>query len=83
MTDLKPDTTYWYRAGSAEGGFSAPASFRTAPSGVRDFTFTALGDHGTSPDSRANIWHMLADKPAFAKGQRRCSRRNRIVEGCA
>ena len=65
MTGLRPDTTYWYRAGSAEGGFSAPASFRTAPSGVRDFTFTALGDHGTSPDSRANIWHMLADKPAF------------------
>jgi hypothetical protein len=65
ITGLKPDTTYWYRAGSAEGGFSAPASFRTAPAGVRDFTFTALGDHGTSPDSRANIWHMLADRPAF------------------
>ena len=65
ITGLRPDTTYWYRAGSPEGGFSAPASFRTAPSGNRDFTFTALGDHGTSADSRSNIWHMLADRPAF------------------
>lgn len=65
LTGLRPDTQYWYRAGSVEGGFSAPASFRTAPNGVRDFTFTALGDHGTTPDSRANVWHMLADRPAF------------------
>ena len=65
ITGLKADTTYWYRAGSPDGGFSAPASFRTAPGGIRDFTFTALGDHGTTADSRANIQHMLADRPAF------------------
>jgi hypothetical protein len=65
LHNLKPDTTYYYRAGDLQGGWSATHTFRTAPEKPKEFVFTAFGDHGVAPDSAKNVQNVLAEKPAF------------------
>jgi hypothetical protein len=65
LTGLKPDTVYSYRVGDPVGGFSDVASFRTAPDGSEEFTFTAFGDQGSTPAAEMNMTNVLIDRPAF------------------
>lgn len=53
LTGLTPDTTYYYRVGGIQGGFSKEHSFRTAPkqdAQCGTFRFAVFGD------SRAESW---------------------------
>ncbi|MCS6923178.1 MAG: fibronectin type III domain-containing protein, partial [Fimbriimonadales bacterium] len=54
MSDLQPGQRYYYRVGSASGGFSRAYTFRTAQRGLHDFVFTAFADHGTTRFSVQN-----------------------------
>ncbi len=69
LQGLLPDTRYFYRVvtRSSDGKvyLSPVASFRTAPDGPKDFTFVAVGDHGTTEISRKNIERMVKEAPAF------------------
>lgn len=65
LKGLKPGTTYRYRVGNSEDGFSTVASFRTAPAKPGDFVFTAFGDHGVTDAARQNVENILAIKPSF------------------
>jgi hypothetical protein len=65
LTGLTPGTVYTYRVGDPVGGFSEPASFRTAPDKPEDFTFTAFGDQGSTPAAEMNMTNVLIDRPAF------------------
>lgn len=68
LRGLKPNTRYFYRVVTTSNGLAEthrPYSFRTAPDKVEDFTFVALGDHGTSEMSRKNIECMVKENPAF------------------
>lgn len=65
LTGLEPGTTYHYRVGDFEGGYSRTLSFRTAPDRPEDFTFTAFGDHGVSEAASRNVENILREKPAF------------------
>ncbi|GIV08778.1 MAG: hypothetical protein KatS3mg019_0869 [Fimbriimonadales bacterium] len=65
LSDLKPGQRYYYRAGSAQGGFSRAHAFRTARSGLHDFTFTAFADHGTTRFSVQNSRNVAALNPLF------------------
>lgn len=62
---LKPDTLYHYRVGDPFGGWSNDYTFRTAPTEIRNFTFTVYGDQGTSAYSSRNVIRALAFNPAF------------------
>lgn len=44
MTGLEAGTTYAYRVGSADNGWSAWAEFNTAPAGSASFSFIYMGD---------------------------------------
>ncbi len=65
LYNLKPNTTYFYRCGSDQGGWSDVQSFRTADPNPKEFVFTAFGDHGVSADAVANVQNVLFEKPAF------------------
>lgn len=65
LTGLKSDTQYYYRVGDPEGGWSEVHSFRTAPARVKDFVFTAFGDHGVTRASMDNLNNILRIRPAF------------------
>ena len=65
INSLKPGKRYFYRAGDSKGGFSAFSFFKTAPTGGKDFLFTAFGDHGVGKISKANVNRVLEEKPAF------------------
>ncbi len=69
LRGLKPNTRYFYRVVTTSPLHpftpSPLQSFRTAPDKEEDFTFVALGDHGTSEASRKNVERMVKDNPAF------------------
>ncbi|MCS6920156.1 MAG: purple acid phosphatase [Fimbriimonadales bacterium] len=78
MSNLKPGQRYYYRVGSAKGGFSRAHAFRTAQSGLHDFTFTAFADHGTTRFSVQNsrnvaslspVFHFIAGDLSYANGR--------------
>lgn len=65
MSDLQPGQRYYYRVGSAQGGFSRAYAFRTPRQGLHDFTFTAFADHGTTRFSVQNSRNVAAHNPTF------------------
>ncbi|MGQ9902020.1 MAG: purple acid phosphatase family protein, partial [Fimbriimonadales bacterium] len=65
MSDLVPGQRYYYRVGSAQGGYSRAYAFRTPQQGLHDFTFTAFADHGTTRFSTQNSRNVAALHPAF------------------
>jgi len=74
MTQLKPDTAYFYRVGDPAGGWSAPFTFRTAPAPHPDcgkVRFVYLGDNRPdSPLGGTNEWgsifaEAVSEGPAF------------------
>lgn len=62
---LTPNTTYMYRVGSAQGGFSAWYQFKTASATASPFSFLYLGD--VQNDIRSwgtrTIWEAFKNKP--------------------
>lgn len=65
LTNLRPRTTYYYRVGDSEGGWSKVHSFRTGDPRPGKFVFTAFGDHGVTPEAAKNVQNVLAEKPVF------------------
>jgi len=65
LTGLQAGTTYYYRVGDKDAGWSQVFSFRTAPSTPQSWAFTAFGDHGISPDAIKNVANIVREKPAF------------------
>lgn len=65
LTDLQPNTRYYYRVGSWHGGFSRAYTFHTPRRDPHDFTFTAFADHGTTSFSQRNTRNVLAHNPTF------------------
>ncbi|GBC92010.1 Alkaline phosphatase [bacterium HR15] len=65
LTNLQPDTLYYYRVGDPQNGFSPIYTFRTAPVYPRPFLFTAFGDHGTRSVSRQNTQNVINLNPDF------------------
>ncbi len=65
LTGLQPGTRYYYRVGSAQGGFSRAYSFHTPRREPHDFVFTAFADHGTTAFSQRNTRNVLAHNPTF------------------
>ena len=65
LYNLKPKTTYYFRVGNAADGWSKVSQFQTADPNPSEFTFTAYGDHGISPDAIKNVENVLFEKPAF------------------
>ncbi|PRP87670.1 putative purple acid phosphatase 20-like [Planoprotostelium fungivorum] len=54
MTNLKPNTKYYYQVGGAAAGFSEVYSFYTTPS--RDvYRFAVIGDMGVDPEAEPTI----------------------------
>lgn len=59
LTGLKPDTAYFYTAGT----FGKPptiSSFRTAPAAGSPLVFAVIGDSGTGDDAQATMARALA-----------------------
>lgn len=65
IKNLKHSTTYYYKAGDKEAGWSKPFSFKTAPAKAENFTFVAVGDVGVTDAASKNIALIAASKPAF------------------
>lgn len=65
LRNLKPGTTYYYRVGDAEGGWSAVQRFRTGALRPSKFAFTAFGDQGVTAAAAQNVQNVLAEKPDF------------------
>lgn len=65
LRGLQPGTRYFYRVGDPQGGWSEVFSFRTAPSGVEDFLFTAYGDQGVNERARRLLAMVAKEEPAF------------------
>lgn len=65
LSDLKPGQRYYYRVGSADGGYSRAYDFRMPRAGLHDFVFTAFADHGTTRYSVRNTRNVLAHNPTF------------------
>ena len=63
---LKPGTAYEYSVGSPGGTWSAPATFRTAPSTPRDFAFLWLSDTHNRPDTANLLKSALKTHPDAA-----------------
>nr|MDO8083157.1 fibronectin type III domain-containing protein [Candidatus Freyarchaeota archaeon] len=59
LTDLIPDTTYYFICGGA-GNYSGERSFKTAPSSVSDFKFVAGGDSRTYPADRTLVSQAMS-----------------------
>jgi hypothetical protein len=64
ITGLQPGTTYHYRV-RHDGGASDDETFRTAPSAIAPFTFTAFGDQGVSDGAAETTQTVAAANPAF------------------
>ena len=69
LTGLTPDTAYHYRVSGDTSTWSGDNSFRTAPAGAGDFSFTASGDNGVranSPDDTLKVKDLVASQhPTF------------------
>jgi hypothetical protein len=65
LSGLRPGTTYYYRVGDPDGGWSGVHAFRTGDLRPKRFAFTAFGDHGIAADSVKNVQNILAERPAF------------------
>lgn len=67
LRNLKPGTTYSYRVGDPNRGWSEVHTFRTAPATPpARFVFTAFADHGVTKPAAQNVRRVLAsEKPAF------------------
>ncbi|GEM_PF-2666982 len=69
LTGLTPGTTYHYRVSGDSTIWSDGFTFRTAPNGPADFSFTAFGDNGTgaeggrAPNQMKDL--VAAQNPAF------------------
>jgi UDP-2,3-diacylglucosamine pyrophosphatase LpxH len=60
ITGLTPATTYHYRVAGLGDTWSEDFTFRTAPNGPMDFTFTIFGDNGSSTASGQNALRVQA-----------------------
>lgn len=66
LTDLAPDTTYYFICGGSEGGYSQERSFHTAPAIPSEIRFIAGGDSRSQPDIRDDVSKAAARlDPAF------------------
>ncbi len=65
LTGLKPDTTYYFVAGSEETGFSDEETFRTLPEDG-ELRYLVGGDQGTSDGFRAVNRAAAKTNPHFA-----------------
>lgn len=83
LTGLTPGTQYHYRVSGEAGTWSEDLTFRTAPSGPVDFTFTAFGDNGIPANARPfsdtakdlvlaqnPALHLIAGDLTYADGDR-------------
>jgi hypothetical protein len=64
VVGLQPGTNYHYRV-RHDGGASDAATFRTVPSTIGPFTFTAFGDQGVSAGAEQTTQTVAAANPAF------------------
>jgi len=66
LTDLTPDTVYYFICGGYTGGWSSERAFRTAPSVAFDVRFVVGGDSRTNIAEREKISKAMAKfNPAF------------------
>ncbi len=65
LTDLEPNTTYYYVCGSQTGGTSDENTFTTAAVEVQDFSFVVIGDMGVSVEAEMNLNRMISEDPSF------------------
>ncbi|XP_023529683.1 probable inactive purple acid phosphatase 27 [Cucurbita pepo subsp. pepo] len=61
MTQLQPSTTFSYKFGSDQVGWSDEATFTTPPAGgdEKDFHFLAFGDMGKAPLDSSSVEHYI------------------------
>ncbi len=65
LTDLNPDTTYYFICGGP-GNYSGERAFRTAPNSSSSFTFVCGGDSRTNEVNRALVSKAMRHvNPAF------------------
>ena len=66
LTNLTPDTLYYFICGGSTGGYSSERIFRTAPSTSQDIRFVAGGDSRTNEAEREIVSQAMAKfNPAF------------------
>jgi len=66
LTDLAPDTTYYFVCGGSEGGYSQERIFHSAPAFPSKIRFIVGGDSRTQPAIRDNVSKAAANlDPAF------------------
>ncbi len=66
LTDLAPDTTYYFVCGGSEGGYSQERSFHTAPAIPSKIRFIVGGDSRSQPAIRDDVSKAAAKlDPAF------------------
>jgi len=66
LTDLAPDTTYYFVCGGSEGGYSQERSFHSAPAFPSKIRFIVGGDSRSQPAIRDNVSKAAAKlDPAF------------------
>ncbi|MDD1673071.1 MAG: metallophosphoesterase family protein [Methanomicrobiales archaeon] len=66
LTDLTPDTLYYFICRGVNGGYSIERRFQTAPDRSTNITFVAGGDSRTNPQMRDNISQEMATfNPSF------------------
>ena len=66
LTDLAPDTTYYFVCGGSEGGYSEERSFHTAPAIPSKIRFVIGGDSRSQPAIRDDVSKAAAKlDPAF------------------
>jgi len=65
LTDLVPNTRYYYICGDKDGGWSPEFTFKTAPVEAQDCTFVVIGDMGTTPAANKNLEQMISENAAF------------------
>lgn len=66
LKGLQPATTYYYRVGSASGGWSEVASFKTQAATPESFSFIWFGDTHKSPEWGAMAQKTLARHPEIS-----------------
>lgn len=66
LTDLQPDTDYYFAAGDAAGGFSDERLVRTLSDDERPLRFVAGGDLSLSEIMRQLLVQAAAQSPRFA-----------------